>query len=283
MSEARILNCTLEEYFADPCETPSLSQSIAKVLVTQSPLHAWQEHPRLGGGSNKKATRAMDTGSIVGAILLGTADQVVERIYGFEDFKKKDAQVQRDAAKERGKVPVLDHEFDRLSETALHVAKSFRAFGIEFSGQSEMMLEWTEESTAGPVLCRGMLDHYLRADGVAYDTKSIASAHPDSCQKRMDEMGYDIQWAAYTSAMRKLEPSRFPQLGFLFFETEKPYAVNPIRPSQSLQQLGGLRWERAYNTWGRCMRDNVWPGYANGWNTVAARAWVLARELGEVA
>ncbi len=36
-------------YFADPAAQPSLTQSIAKILIEKSPLHAWHEHPRLGG------------------------------------------------------------------------------------------------------------------------------------------------------------------------------------------------------------------------------------------
>ncbi|MBK8009562.1 MAG: hypothetical protein IPK23_14905 [Rhizobiales bacterium] len=35
------------DYFADPCPAPSLNQSLAKVLLDQSPLHAFYEHPRL--------------------------------------------------------------------------------------------------------------------------------------------------------------------------------------------------------------------------------------------
>lgn len=36
-----------DDYFADPCEEPSFTQSLAKVLVGQTPLHARYEHPRL--------------------------------------------------------------------------------------------------------------------------------------------------------------------------------------------------------------------------------------------
>src|SRR5215831_16517159 len=36
-----------EEYFTDPCPEPSLTQSIAKLLIARSPAHAKCAHPRL--------------------------------------------------------------------------------------------------------------------------------------------------------------------------------------------------------------------------------------------
>lgn len=275
---ARILTCSMAEYFADPCAVPSLSQSLAHTLVTKSPLHAWHEHPRLGGGSTK-STRSTDRGSILGAMLLGTTDDVVERVPGFADFRKDDAKKLKAAAEAKGRVAVLDHQFDEYSEAIERIRERFAALGIRFTGASEVKLEWTEDSVHGPVLCRGMLDHYFQDENNAYDAKSIVSAHPDKCQKHMDEYGYDIQWAAYTSAMRKLRPGRDPRLGFLFFETEPPYAVNPVRPSESLKQLGEMRWGRGVNLWGLCRKHDKWPGYADGWTTVEARHWVLANEM----
>ena len=42
-----IYNILAEQYHADPCVTASLSSSIAKILIEQSPMHAWMAHPRL--------------------------------------------------------------------------------------------------------------------------------------------------------------------------------------------------------------------------------------------
>ena len=34
-------------YHADPADAPSLSASIAKILIAETPLHAWTAHPKL--------------------------------------------------------------------------------------------------------------------------------------------------------------------------------------------------------------------------------------------
>lgn len=67
---ARILNVSEAAYHADPCPSPSLSQSIAHTLITQSPRHARLEHPRLGG-QQRASTKAMDEGAILHKLLLG--------------------------------------------------------------------------------------------------------------------------------------------------------------------------------------------------------------------
>jgi hypothetical protein len=262
---------------------PSLSQSAAHTLVSKSPRHAWLEHPRLGG-KRRKATRSMDRGSIVGAILLGTADEVLCRVPEFRNYKTDAARAARDKATSEGLVPVLDHEFGELHDAALHVRKRMTELGIVLSGESEVAIEWTESSTAGDVVCRGRLDHLIESEGVIYDLKSIVSAHPDKCQKHMDDYGYDIQWAAYTSAVTKLHPELLgrTRMGFVFFEIEPPYEVTPIRPDGTLRELGALRWERAVNTWARCLRDDRWPGYATDWIDMSARPWVLANEQSRI-
>ncbi len=68
---ANILNVTEAAYHADPCDRPSLSHSIAHTLVSESPRHAWIEHPRLGGNRERVSTRAMDDGAILHRLLLG--------------------------------------------------------------------------------------------------------------------------------------------------------------------------------------------------------------------
>ena len=51
--DAGIHDIPPREYHADPCPAPSLSRSIAKLLVERSPAHAYAAHPRLGGPRNR--------------------------------------------------------------------------------------------------------------------------------------------------------------------------------------------------------------------------------------
>jgi hypothetical protein len=69
-------------YHADPVEPgPSLSSSIAKLLVTRSPRHAWHEHPRLRKAKALEVeapSKAMDIGTAAHKLILGRGRDIVE-------------------------------------------------------------------------------------------------------------------------------------------------------------------------------------------------------------
>ena len=115
-----------------------------------------------------------------------------------------------------------------------------------------------------------------------YDVKTIRSADPQSCSRHAYEYGYDIQAAAYRSAVSKLHPKLAGAIDFifLFVEVEPPYAVHPCRPDGTLRELGERRWQRAVDLWSRCITSDTWPGYSQGISTLSAPLWALAQEEG---
>lgn len=284
---ARILDVSEEQYFADPCQTPSLSQSIAKVLVTQSPLHAWTYHPKLGALENpdidvERQSKQKDDGHIVHRMLLGKGADV-EIVHGFDNWKKKAAQTLRDEIKEAGRLPVLAHHYEDL-EAASETIKGnlMTQFGIDLNepgGESEIALEWSEDGANGPVLCRGRMDRIQFNRGLIYDVKTIYSAHPEVCGKQAVELGRDIQNAAYTSAVSKLRPDLAGRVEMLFLhvEIEPPYAIYPGPLDGELRELGRQRWERAIYVWEECLRTGRWPAYTNRITPIRAPGWAVTR------
>ena len=62
-----------DQYHADPCEAPSLSSSLIKVLCSQSPIHAKAKHPRLSAQIAEDEAEHYDIGTVAHAILLEAA------------------------------------------------------------------------------------------------------------------------------------------------------------------------------------------------------------------
>ena len=284
---ARILNCTEAEYFADPSDQPSLSQSIAKVLVTQSPLHAWTYHPRLGAMENpevdtERKSKQKDDGHIVHRMLLGKGANV-EIVHGFDNWKKKAAQTLRDEAIEAGRLPVLAHHYEDLDAASETIKGNLMAqFGIDLNeqgGESEIAIEWSEDGANGPVLCRGRMDRIQFNRGLIFDVKTIYSAHPEVCGKQAVELGRDIQAAAYISALSKLRPELAGRIEMLFLhvEIEPPYAIYPGPLDGELLMLGEQRWQRAVFLWEECLRTGRWPGYTNCITPIRAPGWAVTR------
>jgi hypothetical protein len=276
---ARRLNVTDEQYYADPCVVPSLSQSIAHTLVSQSPLHAWTEHPRLGG-LRALPSRAMDHGQLVHKLLLGKGADVT--VIECDNYRTKAAQQIRDGALEEGKLPMLAREYEGILKACDVIRTNLANHGIVLNGESEFAIEWDERGAEGMVRCRGKMDHVLLDRGVIYDVKKIRSAHPRQCARSAIEHGYDIQHAAYTSAIGKLRPELEGRLDFLFLfiEIEPPYAVLPARPDGGMRELGSMKWNRAVCTWERCLRESHWPGYSQEIVRLEAPAWAVTEEIG---
>jgi hypothetical protein len=280
---ARVLDVSQAAYHADPLPTPSLSSSIAHLLVSQSPKHAWLAHPRLGGGAPKRS-RTLDTGSMAHELLLGCGKGI--EVIDADDFKTKAAREARDAAYAVGKVPVLRDDLSDAQTVVEALKGQLLDLHINLDGDSEVPLTWEEETMhGGKVLCRGMLDHLILDAGVIYDVKTIRSANPKVCQKHMLEYGYDIQWAAYTSAVGKLRPALEGRTDFvfLFCELEPPYCITPVRPSGSMRQLGSSKWNRAVESWAFCLATGKWRGYAEGIIEIDAPEYAIANELGSAA
>jgi hypothetical protein len=280
MAEARILQVTDAEYFLDPCERPSLSQSIAKTLLEKSPLHAWQEHPRLGG-VRRAPTAAMKEGSLLDALLLSNGADVV--VIDAKDFRTNAAKEERDAAIADGKLPVVRSAYDEAMVAVTKIRARLADQGITLNGTSQLAIEWTEETIHGPVLCRGKLDHV--ADATIYDLKKSRTAKPESCSRHVFDYGYHIQDAAYRSALEKLHPEFVGRTDFvfLFVEDEPPYAGTPGRLTGMFRELGRRQWEEACTTWAWCLSRNVWPAYTDGIVAIDPPQWAMARLTGSAA
>jgi len=278
----RFVRLTADEYFADPCVTPSLSASIARKLVGESPRHAYAAHPRLGG-KVQKTTKAMNAGSVMHSLLLEGGKGMVECHY--DNFLTKAAKEDRDQAIADGKVPILAKDLAEARKVAAILRDKLAASGMVFDGETEIVALWTETAEDGtPVPCRAMLDHWSFARAMIDDLKTARSADPGKIARAIADEGYDIQAAAYNSAATKIHPELVGrvQVSFGFCELEDPYATTVIERGRggSLYELGEMRWRRAVNTWAWCTKNACWPEYASARiKHLDLPAYVMQREL----
>lgn len=286
---ARILDIPEWEYHRDPCDTPSLSSSLAHVLSTESEEHAWTAHPKFGAKAFE-ATPAMMMGTLIHRLLLGKGASI--EVIEADNFMTKDAKERRDAALADHRLPVLARVLKEAQEVAVQLRKRIDELGFPLSGDSELPIAWTESGAFGDIECRALLDHLVleRAAGVPisaaiYDVKTCSSANPESCGKRVYDYGYDIQAAAYTRAVAALYPELEGRITFtfLFCELERPFVVTPARCGGTLRRIGESRWERALSTFAKCIRENRWRPYTDRVVMLEAPPWAMAKELGEVA
>jgi PDDEXK-like domain of unknown function (DUF3799) len=282
---ARLLKCTPAEYHADPCKVASLSSSIAKIIVTKSPAHAYVEHPKFGGLA-KASTRAQDDGSIIHKLVLGRGAEL--DVLNYADFRTKAAREARDNAIACGRIPITVAKFAPLEEAASIIKERAEdLLKFKFAPEcSEIAIEFESEGAEGPVVCRSMLDSLRRENGRAtiYDFKKIVSADPRTRSRHAYEYGYDIARAAYTEAVEKLDPELAGRVDFIFIfcELEPPYAVVPCRMTGEFEQLGRSRWQRGVEVWERCLSTGYFPSYCEGIDYLEPPPWAMHDEMGSL-
>lgn len=277
MSDAELVTMTADEYHADPCDTPSLSSSIAGILVSRSPRHAYLAHPRLGG-VRRESTKSMDRGTLIHALVLGKGAEIVA--VDAADWRTKAAQEQRDAIRAAHKVPVLVGDYNEALTAAASIEAQLGDRGIWLTGQSEVVAKWIERADDGtPVRCRAMIDHLMLP--AIFDLKTCRSAHPAAIQRHVIGYGYHIQAHAYQRAVAAVDPTLTGRTDFvfLFVELDPAVTVQPARLDGSMRVLGERQWRRAVNTWAACLTSGRWPAYSDDTLTIEAPPWALQQDF----
>ncbi len=267
------LNVPESEYHADPCPSPSLSVSIAKVLINASPRHAWLAHPRLGG-QHHESSDTMDLGSLAHKIMLGKGADI--HAVQADDFRTKEAREERDHYRAKGMIVVLQkHLADAPSMAEAWRMNLWNNHGITIPSVTESTMIWSECGT----WFRARADAIDQEGLVIYDLKRTSIQHNKrTIERHFASMDYAIQAAAYT---RGAERTHYETLGrwkfrFLCLEPSPPYSATPVDVDKVFLDLGMLRWDRASQMWGRCVAKRDWPFPPAV--TVSARTWDVTEE-----
>lgn len=270
----KLTELSADDYFADKFgddAPPLFSQSTAATLLTRSPLHAWRSHPKLGN-IPREATDAMNKGTVVHDMLLGGGKGY--EVIDAKDYRGKDAQAQRDAAKEEGKTPILAGAYIECIEAANAVRKQLEAYGIPLVGQSEGVMRWAETLPDGrTVECKARVDHWLA--GTVIDLKTCADARPSKLAKHYVDFGYDIQAVAYRNGVEQ-NFGEVPPFLNIFVEMEAPFITVIAEPDPMMLALGLTRWNKALSLWADCLQFDSWPSYATKPVSLTPPRWMVS-------
>lgn len=267
-------NVSKADYLSDPCDRPSLTNSIAKLMVQRSPAHAWSAHPK-GANHRREPSEAMKNGTLLDSLLFGGDAELVESPY--DDYRKNEAREWKALQELAGKLPVKAKELKYARLAADAIREGWAAQGLALSGEDQLVVVWDEESSSGPVRCRARLDHWIADDLLIVDGKTTENAHPSAVAKTMVNLGYCVQEAAYVSAIETLMPEAAGRVRmlFAFAETEPPYATLVAHGAGTMRTLGRHYWRRAVEEWGRCLKAGQWPGYAAGETEIEAPSYAM--------
>ncbi|TCR64660.1 PD-(D/E)XK nuclease-like domain-containing protein [Bosea sp. BK604] len=276
-----------KDYHADPAAEPSLSSSVANVLLTQSPRHAWQVHPRLNPEQpDETPTGAKEIGTAVHKLLLGRGASVVE--IDAKDYRTNAAKEARSAAYDAGECPILKADYERATAMAEAVSKQLASIeGCDgFTAAAPEVVGICQDATGAWLRC--MMDKLEERNGgaIIWDLKSgDLAAEPSGLGRRIANMGYEVQAAMYERIVITLRPDLAGRLRFrwIFVENEFPHLITVAELDNAGLEIGRKKVSAAIGLWNRCIQAGNWPGYPAQivlaeYPPFAESAW-LTREL----
>jgi hypothetical protein len=253
-------------YHADPAPVPSLSSSLAKILIDQSPAHAHAAHPRLGktGSADSEPTRAKEIGSAAHKLILGQGAEIV--VIEAEDYRTKAAKEARAAACEAGHLPILAPDLQKAERLANYAdarlatipdCEGFHAAPAELVG--------IVQDPSGAWL-RIMMDRFEDRGGhaIIWDVKTgDQPAAPHLLGRRIEGMGMEVQAALYVRAVELLIPRLAGRVRFrwIFIENDLPHAVTVAEADGVTLGIGARKLALALSRWNAACRTDQWPGY----------------------
>jgi hypothetical protein len=284
--EQGIYNLPADQYHADPAPTASLSSSIAKILLDQSPRHAWMAHSRLNPAYTREEDSRFDLGSAAHMMLLERrTDKIV--VVNANDWRTKAAKEERDAARAAGCYPILARHYDDVSNmvaAAIVFLQRTELGDILDTGDTERTVLWQESPHPGllrhvpsDIWCRCRPDLMSADRRIILDYKSTASAAPDDFAKQIGRMGYDLQAEFYTRGLEAITGREDTVFVFLAQEITAPYGCSLVALSAAYRAVGLAKANEAIKRWRTCVLANSFPGYSPRISYAEPKPWDLAQ------
>ena len=242
-------------------------------LITNTPAHAFQNHPRLNKNYRAKNDSKYDIGSLAHSIFLEGKDKSV--LIDADDWRTKAAKEARDRARAEGKIPMLTRDSGKVNAMVLAARQALAESelgitNLQKDGRSEVSYFWKE----GGVWCRTRLDWISNDSEIVIDYKTTGtSANPAYFGRNIAQFGYDIQDGLYRRSVTATD-GKDPKFFFLVQEDEPPFMCSLISLSPQFREIGWQKASAGIEMWRRCLTTGEWPGYPNRVCYIEPPPWV---------
>ena len=248
-------NVAAADYHADCAPEPSLSSSIAKILVSETPMKAWLAHPRLNPDFKVEDNGKFDLGSSVHD-MLASGGKRVRVVPGFADWKKAAAQEQRAELKAQGFTPLLEHQAADVDKINTRTLTTLHERGIRLGDQEAVFVAQDRG-----VWLRAMMDSFAPPNIFDFKLTSINLANDHVVGRHMAEMQYDLRAYFYLRVAELVFPKFAGRLKYswVMIEKDEPFGLRIVECDGTFKEMGRRKFEHAIGVWQRCMATGRWP------------------------
>jgi len=248
-------NVPAHEYHADPCVEPSLSSSIAKVLIDETPKKAWLSHPKLNPAFVVEHDDRFDLGTAVNDFLSSGGERV-RVIPGFTDYRKEAAQTERNKMRAAGVVPLLEHQADAVNEIVASVHETLAARKIDLGAQEAVFI-----AEDRGVMLRAMMDSWNPPWISDFKISGINLANDYTLGHHIADLSYDLRAAFYLRVAELVFPEWAGRLKYrwIMVEKDEPFGVRIVEADATTLEMGRRKMGNALGVWQKCLASGRWP------------------------
>lgn len=248
-----------DEYHRDPVVGGSLSVTSSKLLLPPS-CPALFKHARDHGGYHSKA---MDTGTVVHSMVLGT--EATHVVLDFPNFKTDKARAARDAAVAAGKIPLTAAQLADAQKIADAVKSHDVAGGLFAEGDAETSGFWQDGDTGIWLRMRTDWTTHFGSPTIV-DFKTTADVSPEEFARSVAKYGYFRQDPHYRDGLAADLGCDPDEIDFVFVavDVNAPHLVMVYRLDDEAVALGREQNKIAREIYRDCTESGNWPTWDDG-------------------
>lgn len=268
---------TSDDYFKDCAPSPSLTQSLAKILLDKSPRHAWLASPKLNPRWEPHEDTKFNIGNAAHTMLIGRGKKL--EIVEADDWRSNAAKAKRDAAHAEGYVAILSHQYGQ----AVAMSDAARRQLLNIDGCECMFLAGKGEVVAiaedHGIHLRTMMDWTEGLTKITDFKTTDRSVAPHMVGSLMASADWAVQAAMQERILDIINPENAGRRHHYFVaqETEEPYALTVSEMTEAEMTIGRQKVERAANIWRMCTASGFFPGYPNKILQPSSPGWAQVR------
>jgi len=261
------------DYHAD--KTSLSSSGARKLLAPSTPAHFRYEQD-----NPQPATKTFDYGNAAHKLVLGNGPELV--VIEHDTWNTKAAKAEVAEARERGAIPLKQHEMDMINGMADAIRNHPLASALldPAFGAPEQSGFWIDGPTGIRRRVRfDWLPSIQSGRLIIPDYKTAADASDDAMQRDIAKYGYNQQADWYEEAARALGlGGQDAELLLIVQEKKAPFLINVIGIEFGSRIIGGAKNRAAINTFAECMSTGNWPGYGDEPNYLALPGYAENRD-----
>lgn len=142
---------------------------------------------------------------------------------------------------------------------------------------TEVSVFWDQKAGWDIVGAKARLDAYVLEDKAVIDLKSCVDASPDGFARSVAKFSYHIQAAWYLRAAEQMQ-IEVETVVFIAAEKKAPYGVGVYMLDRDAITEANHRIDSALPKYLACLRQNLWPSYDAGIQTLKLPRWAVIGE-----